>query len=149
MVKYFFYKLRRKRMTVLEMWNSTEIILDFKSYTHEVNVSIFKYKYSVSGWDVFNSLHSSLYDSVTGIFVRKIALIAHDCRVCCNACRVSRLSLFPPYTTVSMLGVSKEMGGDAARTADPQGSEEYPIPYDICSAIKIQGKKNKAGTLKD
>lgn len=33
------------------MWNSTEIMLDFGAYTYEVNVSVFKYKYTVSGWD--------------------------------------------------------------------------------------------------
>lgn len=52
MVKYFFYKLRtKKKITVLQMWNSTEIMLDFGAYTYEVNVSFFKYKYTVSGWD--------------------------------------------------------------------------------------------------
>lgn len=53
MVKHFFYKLRTKRMIVLQVWNSTDIILDFSASTHEVNVSLFKYKYiCLAGMDL-------------------------------------------------------------------------------------------------
>lgn len=78
---------------------------------------VFQFKYAVSGWDGFNFLHRSLYDGVTGIFVRKIALIAHECCVCCTACRVSRLSLFAPC--IGEYAEGKKMGRDAARTANP------------------------------
>ena len=43
------------------------------------------------------------------------------------------------------LGVHKKLGGDTARTADPNWPKACPAPYHVVLSIKSWGKKKEGG----
>ena len=53
---------------------------------------------------------------------------------------VKDLSASHTAQLVRSLGTCKELGGDTARTADPNRPKEYPIPYGFTLSNKSVGK---------
>ena len=82
------------------------------------------------------------------VLVARKVLITHQCFGYCWAVLAQHqgcLSNIPPLT--SRLGVGKILGGDTARTADPNWPKGYSMPYDVCSAIKARRRRNKGGAF--
>lgn len=62
---------------------------------------------------------------------------------CWAVFRIQDFSVAHTVLPVSRLGMHKRLGEDTAGTADPSWSKEYSIPYDICSAYRVQGGRRK------
>ena len=76
------------------------------------------------------------------VFVSKTALITHECCGCCWVvlAQCQGFLFSHPAPTASGPGVGKRMGGNIARTADPQWPKEYPILCDVMLSNKSSGK---------
>ena len=82
------------------------------------------------------------------VLVARKVLMTHQCFGYCWAVLPQHqgcLANIAPLT--SRLGVGKILGGDIARTADPNWPKGYSIPYDICSEIKAKRKEEEIGHL--
>ena len=83
------------------------------------------------------------------VLVARKMLLTHQCLGCCWAVLAQQqgcLSNIPPHSP-SRLGVGKILGGDTARTADPNWPKGPSIPYDVCSAMKAKRKEEGWGAF--
>ena len=80
------------------------------------------------------------------VMVAGRTLIIHQCFGYCWAVLTQHQGCLSNATlSPSRLGVGNILGGDIARTADPNWPKGYSIPYDVCSAIKAKRRVEGRG----